>query len=148
MLFSEIYAIRRKSPICWKGHVESKTFSLRFMLFYLIAATFANCEGLWNSIGYRRPVSSVGWVSDDRVDDCGFEPWPDQHSGSLNNWVESAVYVMGLLQLSNQSRRTEEQMTHWDMLNKATIFEFSLFNMSQCVICSPVWRFCNKWSLS
>ena len=32
-------------------------------------------------------------------------------------------------------------MTHWDMLNKAAIFEFSLFNMSQCVICSPVWRF-------
>ena len=32
-------------------------------------------------------------------------------------------------------------MMHWDMLNKATKFEFSLFNMSQCVICSPVWRF-------
>ena len=25
-------------------------------------------------------------------------------------------------------------MTHWDMLNKATKFEFSLYNMSQCVI--------------
>ena len=30
-------------------------------------------------------------------------------------------------------------MTHWDMLKKATKFEFSLYNMSQCVICSPVW---------
>ena len=32
-------------------------------------------------------------------------------------------------------------MTHWDMLNKATKFEFSLFYMSHCVICSPVWSF-------
>ena len=30
---------------------------------------------------------------------------------------------------------------HWDMLNKATKFEFSLFNVSHYVICSPVWRF-------
>ena len=51
---------------------------------------------------------------------------------------------MGLLQLSNhvvQNRHTGEQMTHWDVLKKATKFEVSLFNMSQCVICSPVWRF-------
>jgi len=27
------------------------------------------------------------------------------------------------------------------MRNKATKFESSLFEMSQCVICSPVWRF-------
>ena len=33
------------------------------------------------------------------------------------------------------------KMTHWDMLSKATKFELSLFNMVQCVICSPVWRF-------
>ena len=39
------------------------------------------------------------------------------------------------------NRQTGEQMTHWDMLNKATKFEFSLFNMSPCVICSPVWQF-------
>jgi len=32
-------------------------------------------------------------------------------------------------------------MTHWDMLNNATKFEFSLFNTSHCVICSQVWRF-------
>ena len=41
---------------------------------------------------------------------------------------------MALLQLSNhvvQNRHTGEQMTHWDMLKKATKFEFSLFNMFQ-----------------
>ena len=40
-----------------------------------------------------------------------------------------------------QNRHTGEQMTHWDMLKKATKFEFSLFNMSQWVICCPVWQF-------
>ena len=58
---------------------------------------------------------------------------------------------MGSLQLSDhvvQNRQTSEQMTHWDMLNKTTKFEFSLFNMAQCFICSPVWRFCTTWSLS
>ena len=48
---------------------------------------------------------------------------------------------MGLLQLSKhlvQNHHTVEQMIHWNILNKATIFEFSLFNMSQCIICSPV----------
>ena len=51
----------------------------------------------------------------------------------------------GPLQLRDhvvQNRHTGEQMTHWDVLNKTTKFEFSLFNMAQCVICSPVWRFC------
>ena len=51
---------------------------------------------------------------------------------------------MGYLQLSDhvvQNLQTGEQMTHWDMLNKATKFEFSLFYMSHCVICSPVWSF-------
>ena len=48
---------------------------------------------------------------------------------------------MGPLQLSDQvlqNRQTGEQMTRWDMFSKATKFEFSLFNMSQCVICSQV----------
>ena len=47
-------------------------------------------------------------------------------------------WLMGIFQLSNHVVQTEEQMTHWDMLNKATKSEFSLF---QCVTCSPVWRF-------
>ena len=51
---------------------------------------------------------------------------------------------MGNLQLSDhvvENLQTGEQITYWDMLNKATQFEFSLFNMAQCVICSLVWRF-------
>ena len=51
--------------------------------------------------------------------------------------------IMGHFQLSHhvvQNLQTGEQMMHWDMLNKATKFEVSLFNMSQYVICSPLDR--------
>ena len=54
-------------------------------------------------------------------------------------YCNQGIKIMGILQLSNhvvQNGHTGEQMTHWDMLKKATKFEFSLFNMSQCVICS------------
>ena len=60
-------------------------------------------------------------------------------------------FYMGSLQLSEhvvQSHQTGEQMTHWAMLNKENSNLVVLFNMSQCVICSPVWRFCTSWSLS
>ena len=53
--------------------------------------------------------------------------------------------IMGPLQLSDhvvQNRQTGEQMTHWVMLNKGNSNLVAFFNMSQCVICSPVWRFC------
>ena len=33
------------------------------------------------------------------------------------------------------------QMTHWDMLNKENSNLVAFINMSQCGICSPVWRF-------
>ena len=49
---------------------------------------------------------------------------------------------MGPLQLSDhvvQNHQTGEQMTHWDMLNIENSNWVALFNMSQCVICSPVW---------
>ena len=52
---------------------------------------------------------------------------------------------MGPLHLSDhvvQNCQTGEQMMDWNMLNKAAKFEFSLFNMSQWGICSPVWCFC------
>ena len=32
-------------------------------------------------------------------------------------------------------------MTHGDTLNEENSDLVALFNMSQCVICSPVWRF-------
>ena len=50
--------------------------------------------------------------------------------------------IMGPLQLSDHvvlNRQTGEQLTNWDMLNKTTKFEFSLFDMSQSLIGSPVW---------
>ena len=40
-----------------------------------------------------------------------------------------------------KNRQTEEQMTHWDILNEENSNLVALLNMSQCVICSPVWRF-------
>ena len=48
---------------------------------------------------------------------------------------------MGPLQLSGSNRQTCEQMTQWDVLNKEKSNLLALFNMSQCVICSPVWQF-------
>ena len=39
-------------------------------------------------------------------------------------------------------------MTHWDMLNKENSNLLALFNMSQCGICSLVWQFWTKRSLS
>ena len=41
-----------------------------------------------------RPVGSVGWESDYRAGGRGFKSRPDLHSGSLNNWGESAAFVM------------------------------------------------------
>ena len=36
----------------------------------------------------------IGWVLDYRVGGRGFEPRQEQHLGSLNNWGESAAFVM------------------------------------------------------
>ena len=41
-----------------------------------------------------RLVSSVGRVPVWWARGCGFKPRPDQHSGSLNDWEESAALVM------------------------------------------------------
>ena len=43
----------------------------------------------WN----RCPVSSVGRAVVCWAEGCGFKPLLDQHSGSLNNWEESAAFV-------------------------------------------------------
>ena len=50
-------------------------------------------------------------------------------------FISHRNFIMSPLRLSDhvvQNSQTGEQMTHWDMINKATKFEFSLFNMSQC----------------
>ena len=39
------------------------------------------------SIWDCRPVSSVGRAPDCCAGGRRFKPWPNQHSGSLNNWV-------------------------------------------------------------
>ena len=49
---------------------------------------------------------------------------------------------MGHLQLSDQvvqNLQTEEQMTHWDVLNKENSNLVDFFIMSQCATYSPVW---------
>ena len=59
---------------------------------------------------------------------------PNAADPSPEEQVTVDVMFMDPLQLSShmvQNRQTGEQMTHWDMLNKATTkFEVSLFNMS------------------
>ena len=42
----------------------------------------------------RRPVSSVGRAPDCCAGGRRFKPRPDQHSGSLNNWGESAAFLI------------------------------------------------------
>ena len=66
---------------------------------------------------------------------------------TFRSYCKLSLMSMAILQLSNHVVQTEEQMMHWDMLNKATKSEFSL---SQCVTCSPVWRFFvpRTWVLS
>ena len=43
-----------------------------------------------------------------------------------------------------QNRQTGEKIAQWDMLNKEISNLVALFNMCQCVICSPVWQFCQR----
>ena len=50
------------------------------------ASYFWNCN--------RRPVSSVGRAPDCCEGGRRFKSWPDQNSGSLNDWGESAAFVM------------------------------------------------------
>ena len=46
------------------------------------------------NINNRRLVSSVGRAPVCWAGGRGFKPRPDQHLGSLNNWEESAAFVM------------------------------------------------------
>ena len=38
--------------------------------------------------------------------------------------------------------QTGEPMTHLNMLNEENSNLVALFNISRCIICPPVWRFC------
>ena len=45
-------------------------------------------------VPYRHLVSSAGRAPVYRAGGRGFKPRLDQHSGSLNNWEESAAFVI------------------------------------------------------
>ena len=63
--------------------------------FMLVFALFLFICYYWTNILFdRRLVSSVGRAPVCRAGGCGFKPQPNQHSGSLNNWEESAAFVM------------------------------------------------------
>lgn len=47
-----------------------------------------------------------------------------------------------------RNRQTGEQMMYWNRLNKGNSNLVALFNLSQCVICSPLWRFCTTRSFN
>ena len=45
-------------------------------------------------ISQKEVTTFVGRAPVCRAGGRGFKPRPDQHSGSLNNWEESAAFVM------------------------------------------------------
>lgn len=47
-----------------------------------------------------------------------------------------------------RNRQTGEQMMYWNRLNKENSNLVALFNLSQCVICSPLWRLCTMRSFN
>ena len=71
-----------------KNSEEKKTtfafYSKRVRVFCDLFSTH-NYTKLLNAEDDRRPVGSVGRIPDYRAGGRGFKPWPDQHSGSLNN---------------------------------------------------------------
>ena len=83
----------------------------------------------------------------------GGTPWPGRglsmrtpillcHVSTLCNLEDLRLQTaMDPLRVSDHVVRTGEQITHWDMLNKEHSNLVALVKMSQCVICSPVWRF-------
>ena len=69
-------------------NISSKYFALSFQLIFSL---FIYTIYIYL---YRRLVGSVGRAPVCLAGGHGFEPWPDQHLGSLNNWEESAAFVM------------------------------------------------------
>ena len=72
--------------------VESVTFKEICTVTVTICFNWTTCSS--SPVDQSRPVGSVGWVPDYRAGGRRFEPRPDQHLGSLNNWGESAAFVM------------------------------------------------------
>ena len=118
----------------------------------LSPSAFSLCPSTWFSQPFPRTSSTRRMYADNWRSIWWNENGYWHKLPELFNGLPAALkHIMGPLQLSDhtvQNRQTGEQMTHWDMFKKATKFEFSLFNMVQCVICSLVRRFCTTWSLS
>ena len=101
---------------------------------------------IYNSKTLIIPEGDVGYRSRCRTS----TRWCSRTKLHSNCWLDFPL-LMDHLQLSDhvgQNLQTGKQMTHWDMLNKENSNLVALLNMSQCVICSPVSRFCPTWSLS
>ena len=63
--------------------------------YYYTVQKHGNTESVCNKLEEQlNLVSSVGRAPVCRAGGRGFEPRPDQHSGSLNNWEGSAAFVM------------------------------------------------------
>ena len=93
---------------CTAGAVErqSQMFVYRLSPFpfplLMIFSPFRQRESLFTGYveswrkkkGYTRKSSSVGYVAVCQAGGRWFKSRPDQHSGPLNNWGESAAFVM------------------------------------------------------
>ena len=79
--------VRFQKYVSWNVHFVSRS---EIRLVFSSFTMFIKLPLLFD----RRPVSLFGWVSDYRAGGRGFEPRPDQHSGSLNNWAVSAAFLI------------------------------------------------------
>ena len=61
--------------------------------------------------------------------------------GPAIDLVDSGNGPLAAERSRGSNRQTGELMTLWDMLNKENSNLEAFFNMSQCITCSPVWRF-------
>ena len=61
---------------------------------FMLVFGFVHAIYRTNILFDRHLVSSVGRAPVYWAGGCGFKPQPNQHSGSLNNWEESAAFVM------------------------------------------------------
>ena len=87
-------ALVHQCTICNSLGNQHHTHSRRLRLYkrnLINLWTLACGQPTWFNL---RLVSSVGRVPVCQVGGHGFKPRPDQQSGSLNNWEESAAFVM------------------------------------------------------
>ena len=115
------------------------TFSINIILFYCVTLIVVQYMQLHNKVLKLKPPC-LGSTA------CHNHGVPSSLRKLIDPIIFAMVlFIMGILRLSSQvvqNRQTGEQLTHWNMLNKENSNLLALFNMSQGVICSSVWRFC------